>query len=147
MNNVLSLLQAARASSDPAPILDSDHMLAELLVLHEEMIVQLRLERMGAAGSVEFLTGMIEQHEKTAAMLRAKLEQHDAGAITDGLILITGEASSETDKLLVTKSAEGTSGANSVRNNMTVKNRATKPAPPAGRDAPRAVAHCLTPAQ
>ena len=105
-------------------------MLGELLLLHEEMIAQLRLERMGAAGSVDFLTGLIDQHEKTAAMLRAKLEQHDAGAITDGLILITGEASSETDKLLVTKSAEGISGANSVRNNMTVKNRATKPASP-----------------
>jgi hypothetical protein len=128
MNKVLSLVQAVRASSDPGPILKSDHMLAELLVLHEEMIAQLRLERLGAVGCVDFLTGLIEQHEKTAAMLRAKLEQHDAGAITDGLIVITGEASSDATKSLVTKSAEGAGGANVVRNNMTVKGGTTGPA-------------------
>lgn len=130
MNKVLSLVQAVRASSDPGPVLNSDHMLAELLVLHEEMIGQLRLERMGAVGRVDFLTGLIEQHEKTAAMLRAKLEQRDLGAIPDGLIVITGEASSEADKSLVTQSAEGARGVNSVRNNMTVRSGATRPALP-----------------
>lgn len=128
MNKVLSLVQAVRASSDPGPVLNSDHMLGELLLLHEEMIAQLRLERMGATVGIDFLTDLIEQHEKTAAMLRAKLEQRDAGAVTNGLIFITGQASSEADKLLVTKSAEGPSGANAVRNHMTVKNGAPRSA-------------------
>lgn len=53
-------------------------MLAELLSLHREMIEQLKLERIATEGKVEFLTGLIEQHEKTAAMLRAKLETFHA---------------------------------------------------------------------
>ena len=74
MNHVLSLVQAARRSSDPRPRLRSDRMLAELLALHDEMVEQLRLERRGGADHAGFLAGMIEQHEKTAALLRAKLE-------------------------------------------------------------------------
>ena len=74
MNHVLSLVQAARRSSDPRPGLRSGRMLVELLALHEEMIEQLRLERLAGADNAGFLAGMIEQHEKTAAMLRTKLE-------------------------------------------------------------------------
>ena len=78
MNNVLSLVQATRSSPNPHPALYSEHMLAELLALHGEMIEQLRLERLGSADCVDFLTGLIDQHEKTAEMLRAKLENFDA---------------------------------------------------------------------
>ena len=121
MNNVISLVQAARISQNPRPILYSERMLAELLALHEEMIVQLRLERHGVVGSADFLTGMIEQHEKTAAMLRARLENRLADASDEGVIVITGEASSAAQKSLVTKFAQGARGVTSVRNNMTVK--------------------------
>ena len=83
MNNVLSLVQLNRTSPDPQPALYSEHMLAELLALHGEMIEQLRLERLGSVDSVDLLTSLIDQHEKTAAMLRAKLENYEAGSNDD----------------------------------------------------------------
>ncbi len=74
MNNVLSLLQTARRLPEPQPALYSEHMLAELLSLHGDMIEQLRLEQLGSPAKAEFLALLIEQHKNTAAMLRAKLE-------------------------------------------------------------------------
>jgi hypothetical protein len=84
MNNVLSLVQLTRRSPAPHPVLYSEHMLAELLALHGEMIEQLQLERLGSEGNAAFLAGLIEQHEKTAAMLRTKLEQRWSNR-SDGL--------------------------------------------------------------
>jgi len=61
-------------------------MLAELLSLHEEMIVQLRtdseacVDRFKDAGTADFLTGLMEQHEKAAWMLRAQLETEEEEA-------------------------------------------------------------------
>lgn len=78
MNQVLSLLQTARDSSDPRSRLYSDHMLSELLHLHEEMIAQLCVERLEVASNVAFLTDMIAQHEATAAMLRSHLENRES---------------------------------------------------------------------
>jgi hypothetical protein len=49
-------------------------MLSELLALNEEMISQLRLERLTVIGTADFLTTMIDQHEKAAALLRTRLE-------------------------------------------------------------------------
>jgi len=121
MNHVLSLVQAARLSPDPGQILYSDHMLAELLALHEEMIGQLRFERHELISNVDSLARMIEQHEKTAAMLRAKLEKPGADKAKDGPIVVTGEASSDAAKSLVTKFAQGARGLQSVSNHMTVK--------------------------
>ncbi|HSY54642.1 MAG TPA: hypothetical protein VK785_09355 [Opitutaceae bacterium] len=74
----------AHTSSHPGSGLYSDHMLAELLALQEEMIAQLRLERLrvvDAAGFLtdridHFLTGIIDQHEKAAAILRTQFEDH-----------------------------------------------------------------------
>jgi hypothetical protein len=74
MNQVLNLLRVALASSDPGTRLYSDHMLSELLHLHEEMIAQLCVERLEATSNTEFLTDIIAQHEATAAMLRSHLE-------------------------------------------------------------------------
>ncbi len=51
----------------------SADLLVELLVLNEEMIEQLCLERLSALGESEILTGLIAQHEKTAELLRAEL--------------------------------------------------------------------------
>lgn len=120
MNNVLPLIHAARNTADPTSILYSDHMLAELLALHEDMIEQLRLERLETVGNLEFLTTMIDQHEKTAAMLRAKLESHRTENTNDGVIVITGVARAKAQKSAVTKFARGADGANPVRNQMTV---------------------------
>jgi starvation-inducible DNA-binding protein len=74
------LMKAARSSADQGFGLTPEHMLAELLGLHEEMIVQLRTDskacakQFNDAGTSDFLTGLMEQHEKTAWMLRAQLE-------------------------------------------------------------------------
>lgn len=77
--NWADLTKAARSSADPGIGLSSDHMLSELLALHEDLIVQLRTgaacaERFGDIGTVDFLTGLLKQHEKAAWMLRSHLE-------------------------------------------------------------------------
>jgi len=84
MNNVRSLVQAARTSADPGANLYSDQMLAELLALNEEMVEQLRLETLGTIGDSTLLTGMIDQHEKAASMLRLQLAHHKAGRLGPG---------------------------------------------------------------
>ena len=60
-------------------------MLAELIALQEAMIARLRLERLNVvrtagffADMIEhFLTGVIIQHEKAAALLRAQFENQN----------------------------------------------------------------------
>lgn len=93
MNLDLFRRSATRANFNPGAGLYSDQMLAELLALHEEMIAQLRLERLGAVGSTDFLTGMIAQHEKAAAMLRAQLENREAPSASHGQAQATGTSS------------------------------------------------------
>ena len=78
MNQVLPVMRAALASSVPFPGNYSDHMLSELLALHEDMIAQLHRERMEIADSGDFIAGMIAQHERSAAMLRTLLENHES---------------------------------------------------------------------
>jgi hypothetical protein len=51
----------------------SSRLLAELLAMNEEMLEQLHLERTSETGTAGFLTKMIEQHEKAAALLRTQL--------------------------------------------------------------------------
>ena len=59
---------------------DARDMIANLLADHEALICQLRLdletctEQYHDAGTTDFLTGLMEQHEKMAWMLRAFLE-------------------------------------------------------------------------
>ena len=82
--NWADLTKGARTSADPGIGLAAEHMLAELLALHEELIVQLRTdseactERFKDAGTADFLTGLMEQHEKIAWMLRSQLETEAA---------------------------------------------------------------------
>lgn len=81
--NWADLAKAARSSADPGIDLSAEDMLSELLALHEEMIMQLRtdseacIKRCKDAGTADFLTGLMEQHEKTAWMLRAQLETEE----------------------------------------------------------------------
>jgi len=82
--NWADLTKAARCSADPGAGLPAEHMLSELLALHEEMIVQLRTDteicdtRYRDAGTTDFLTGLMVQHEKAAWMLRSQLETEAA---------------------------------------------------------------------
>jgi len=77
------MTKSARCSADPGMGLSGEHMLSELLALHEEMIVQLRTDSEACAthfkdaGTADFLTGLMEQHEKAAWMLRAQLETEE----------------------------------------------------------------------
>jgi starvation-inducible DNA-binding protein len=81
--NLADLIKAARISADPGIDLPAGQMLSELLALHEELIVQLRADsgdcigRFKDAGTADFLTGLMERHEKTAWMLRAQLESEE----------------------------------------------------------------------
>jgi starvation-inducible DNA-binding protein len=84
--NLADLVKAARTSADPGAGLSADHMISELLDLHEELIIQLRADcetctsRFKDAGTADFLTGLLQQHEKAAWMLRAQLETEEAEA-------------------------------------------------------------------
>lgn len=80
MNNVLSAVQATRTPFDCRATGSSDSLLSELVLLHEEMIVQLRLERMSGIATPEFLKEMIAQHERAAARIRGQLENGDVFA-------------------------------------------------------------------
>ena len=81
--NWVDLTKAARCSADRGIGLPADRMLLELLALHEELIVQLRsdadacLGRFKDAGTADFLTGLMERHEKAAWMIRSQLETEE----------------------------------------------------------------------
>ena len=80
------LTKAARSSADPGYGLPAEHMLAELVALHEDIIIQLRAdtaactERFKDVGTADFLTGLLAKHEKAAWMLRAQLETEEEEA-------------------------------------------------------------------
>jgi starvation-inducible DNA-binding protein len=82
--NWADLTKAARLSADPGIGLSAERMIAELLALHEDLVVQLRADsaacamRFKDAGTADFLTGLMEGHEKAAWMLRAQLEDEEA---------------------------------------------------------------------
>ena len=84
--NWADLIKGARIFADPGMGLPAEHMLAELLALHEDIIVQLRSDseactrRFEDAGTADFLTGLMQQHEKAAWMLRAQLETEEEEA-------------------------------------------------------------------
>ncbi len=80
------LTKSASCSADPGIGLPAEHMIAELLALHEELIVQLRADsdacakRFNDSGTSDFLTGLMKKHETAAWMLRAQLETEEAEA-------------------------------------------------------------------
>jgi len=73
--------QRTRLTEQPGRHPKAPEMIAELLRDHETVIRQLRLdlvtcaEKHGDAGTSDFLTGLMEQHEKMAWMLRVQLEE------------------------------------------------------------------------
>jgi starvation-inducible DNA-binding protein len=78
------LRACARLSAEPGTGLPASGMLSELLALHEDMVVQIRRDSEACtvlykdAGTADFLTGLMEKHEKAAWMLRAQLENEAA---------------------------------------------------------------------
>lgn len=72
-------LKLARIDEQPGGKLEAEKMIAILLSDHEAVIRALRdgieiADKAGDAGTDDFLTGLLEAHEKTAWMLRAHLE-------------------------------------------------------------------------
>ncbi len=81
MTTMLSSLSAPHASWYSGSSLCSDHMLANLLSLHEDMAVQLRTDAACTTGfqtssAAVFLAGMLSQHEQAASQLRTQLKTH-----------------------------------------------------------------------
>jgi starvation-inducible DNA-binding protein len=72
--------KSARLTEDPGTVGSAKEMLAALLADHEALVITLRADvdtvtdEHEDAGTADFLTGLLEQHEKTAWMLRAHLE-------------------------------------------------------------------------
>lgn len=71
-------LKLARLEEQPGDHLAAEKMLAALLTDHETIIRELRtdidlIDKAGDAGTNDFLTGIMEEHEKKAWMLRAHL--------------------------------------------------------------------------
>lgn len=69
-------VRLARLTEQPGATLTAEQMCAALLADHEAIIRQLRSDvelcgREGDAGTNDFLTGLMEEHEKMAWMLRA----------------------------------------------------------------------------
>jgi len=74
-------VKTARLDEHPGQQLDAKGMLASLSGDHEAVIRSLRgdlataIDKFGDAGTSDFLTGLMEKHEKMAWMLRAFLEE------------------------------------------------------------------------
>ena len=72
-------LKIASIKEDSGGNIDAQTMVQNLLENHEALIKVLRkdvsetMEKHGDAGTSDFLTGLMEEHEKTAWMLRATL--------------------------------------------------------------------------
>ena len=73
--------QVSRLKEHPGQYPTADAMLANLLADHEAVIQSLRsdlataMDKYADAGTSDFLTGLMEKHEKMAWMLRAFLEK------------------------------------------------------------------------
>ena len=76
MGSLKEFLAAARLKESVGRTLKEEIMLAELLRDHEALIRALREDvdataRLGDAGTADFLTGLLSEHEKMAWMLRS----------------------------------------------------------------------------
>ncbi len=79
MGTMTEFIKTARLKERPGQIPDADGMIKNLLLDHESIISQLREDQEAVgdkyddAGTCDFLTGLMEQHEKMAWMLRSFL--------------------------------------------------------------------------
>lgn len=74
-------LELTRLERKPKAQPSAEEMIAHLLADHEELITHLRQDletchsKFGDAGNQDYLTGLMESHEKMAWMLRSMLEK------------------------------------------------------------------------
>ncbi|MBB6052283.1 Dps family protein [Armatimonas rosea] len=74
------LSQLTRLNEEPGENPDADGLISVLLTDHEAIVRQLREDiestaELGDDGTTDFFTGLLEQHEKTAWMLRSHLTE------------------------------------------------------------------------
>lgn len=80
VGTLAEFLKLARFKEQPGKYPNAQEMTTKLLECHEAVIRQLRgdlekcANKFDDAGTTDFLTGLMEQHEKMAWMLRAVLE-------------------------------------------------------------------------
>ena len=91
LGTLSEFLKLTRLKEQPGKYPNASQMTTELLAGHEAVIRQLRAdvvacdEKLGDAGTTDFLTGLMERHEKMAWMLRAVLEDKNS-AQANGII-------------------------------------------------------------
>ena len=80
IGTLAEMLDHARLKEHPKQYPDAKQMLANLLADHEALVRTLRgdlaaaMDKFGDAGTSDFLTGLMEKHEKMAWMLRSFLQ-------------------------------------------------------------------------
>jgi len=80
IGTLAEMLEHARLKEHPKQYPDAKQMLANLAADHEALVRTLRgdlqtcMDKFGDAGTSDFLTGLMEKHEKMAWMLRSFLE-------------------------------------------------------------------------
>jgi len=85
VGTLTGLLKLARLKEQPGKFPNASQMTADLLTDQATVIRQLRAdvavcgEKFGDAGTADFLTGLMEQHENMAWILRAVLEEKIKG--------------------------------------------------------------------
>ena len=80
VSTLTEFMKHTRLSEHPAEYPDSKTMIVNLVADHETIIQNLREDikscnQHNDVGTEDFLTGMLEKHEKTAWMLRSTLEE------------------------------------------------------------------------
>ena len=81
LGSLKNFLQVARLSEQNDDFTDQDHIIQTLLEDHESIIRSLRRditivgEEFKDPGNADFMTGLMEQHEKMAWMLRSHLQK------------------------------------------------------------------------
>ena len=79
LGSMTEFLQTARLKESPGKVPSASKMIANLLADHEALVRSMRKDldacqaEFHDAGTADFLTGLMEQHEKMAWMLRAYL--------------------------------------------------------------------------
>ena len=79
LGTLAEFTQRTRLKEEPKKLPDAKQMLGNLLADHETMARELRadlqtaMDKFGDAGTSDFLTGLMEKHEKMAWMLRSFL--------------------------------------------------------------------------
>jgi starvation-inducible DNA-binding protein len=79
LGTLAEFTQRTRLKEEPKKVPDAKQMLGNLLADHETMVRELRadlqtaMDKFGDAGTSDFLTGLMEKHEKLAWMLRSFL--------------------------------------------------------------------------